>query len=106
MKIEHEEKKKIFESHLAELIEHVEANLHKDPKSEFGLSMGARVIALIETLKGTQFESERLKIWEMGLEMIKNDAMSPEIITWIEEAMDVYLRSSVDAALANMKIKL
>jgi hypothetical protein len=106
MKIEHEEKKKIFESHLAELIKHVQVNIHEDPKSEFGISMGARVVAVIETLKGTQFESDRLMIWENGLKMIKNDAMSPEIITWIEEAMDAYLRSSLDAALANMKIKL
>lgn len=106
MKSEYEEKKKIFDKSLNELIGHISKNIHKDPKSEFGISMGECVMALIETLEGPQFESERLEIWGKGLKMIKNDAMSPEIITWIEEAMDAYCRSSVDVALANKKIKL
>ncbi len=100
MKNEYEEKKKIFESHLTELINHVEERLHEDPKSEFGKSMGARIIALIETLNGTQFDSARLEIWEKGVGTMQVNTMSPEIVIWLESAMDAHWRSNIDVVLA------
>lgn len=99
MRIEHEEKKKIFESHLTELITQVKENLHEDPKSKFGMSMGANVIGLIDTLAGEEFEATRMGIWEKGLGVTQINAMSPEIITWIETAMDAYWRNNIDLVL-------
>ena len=100
MKIEHEEKKKIFESHLTELVTQVKENLHEDPKSKFGISMGANVIALINTLTGDAFEVTRMSIWEKGLGVTQINSMSPEITTWIETAMDAYWRNNIEFVLA------
>ena len=89
-----------FDRNINELVRYIATNLHEDPKSEFGISMGQRIVELIETLKGAELESVRLEIWKKGLGILQISDMSPEIMIWIEKAMDAFWRSNIDAVLA------
>jgi hypothetical protein len=96
-------KKIVFDKNIKELIEYITANLHEDPKSEFGISMGQRIVELIETLKGSELDSVRLEIWKKGLGILQISGMSPEIIVWVENAMDAFWRSNIDVVLAKLE---
>jgi hypothetical protein len=99
MKIEREEKKKIFESHLNELVKDIEINLNEDPISDFGISKGAHIIELIDSLKGNELDAIRMTIWEKGFNAIKNNPMSPEVVAWVEKATDAYWRKHIESII-------
>ena len=92
-----------FDKNINELVEYIATNLHENPKSEFGISMGQRIVELIETLKDEGLDSLRLEIWEKGLGILQISAMSPQIIIWMESAMDAHWRSKIDVVLAKNK---
>ena len=102
-----EAKQKFTEKWLG-LIEQVRSNLDKDPKSEFGNQMAKQIMDLVGGLYGKEYANLRHSIWEKGFKKGKMDgdrALEPEMVAWLDSAMDHYYRSRIYQLLAQVEEK-
>lgn len=93
-----------FKKERADLMTQVEANLDKDPGSDFGIALAKKWMTMINGLYGKEFAGLRNIIWEKaykGGEM--NDpeyALPPQIVDWLDRATKAYYTNSIYSLLA------
>jgi DNA-binding transcriptional MerR regulator len=103
-----ESERRSFEQNWAELIEHIAANLDKDPTSEFGISIGEQVMKLINKLYGREHAVLRKSIWEKGFKPGKMEGehqLPPEIVNWMDKAFGAYWRHLLYGVLNKVGIE-
>jgi DNA-binding transcriptional MerR regulator len=101
-----EDKEKFTQKWLG-MIHQIRSNLDKDPKSEFGGMMAKQIMDLIGGLYGKENANLRHSIWEKGFKKGKMDgdrALEPEIVHWLDIAMDHYYRERIYHILAQVEI--
>lgn len=103
-----ESDKVAFEKAWKELIAEIEQNIDKDPKSDLGIQIGRRCMEMVNNLYGKKHVNLRLSIWEKGYkenQMDPEHALSPEIVQWLDSAIDTYYRSRIYGILAQVNSK-
>jgi len=89
------EEQKETENSWKELVAEVQANLHKDPKSDLGIRIGKRCMDWVNQLYGKQYTALRNAIWEKGFKgghIGAEHHVSPEIVAWLDLATEAYYR--------------
>lgn len=102
------EQKAAFEQNWAALIGQIGMNLDKDPIGEIGISLSKRCMELVNSLYGKKHAGLRSSIWEKGFKTGKIDgenALSPEIVNWLDRAMDAYYRNQIYSILDEVGTK-
>jgi hypothetical protein len=92
------EDKKNFDATWANLVAKIKSNLAVDPTNEFGSSMAKQVMELINGLYGQENANLRHSIWHKGYKTGQMDgehSLDPEIIVWLDKAMDAYYRKRI-----------
>ena len=101
------EAKEAFTQKWLGLIAQTRSNLDKDPKSEFGSMMAKDIMDLVGKLYGKENANLRHTIWEKGFKKGKMDgdrALEPEIVEWMDIAIDHYYRERIYAILAQVEV--
>ncbi len=97
-----ENEKQAFENSWASLINQIKSNFDQDPKSEFGLNIAKQAMDLINGLYGKENANLKHSIWNKGFKKGKMDAdhkLKPEIVAWLDKAIDTYYRSRIYSIL-------
>lgn len=92
----------LFTENWLALVNEVKANLNSDPKSDFGLRISKQIMDLVGGLYGKENANLRHSIWEKGFKKGKMDgdrALAPEIVAWLDKAIDNYYRERIYALL-------
>ncbi|WP_058441734.1 MerR family transcriptional regulator [Legionella brunensis] len=92
------EQKASFEKGWANLVEEIRNNLDSDPKSTIGIKLGEKCILLINGLYGRKYAHLRTKKFEKGFgegKGLEETGLTPEIVSWLEKAMDAYWRGRI-----------
>ncbi len=100
--------KKAFEKAWADLIAEIGRNIDKDPKSDFGIAIGQRCMEMINKLYGKNHANLKHAIWEKGYkgnQMDPENAISPDIVQWLDKAIDTYYRNRIYGILAQVNSK-
>lgn len=98
--------KKAFEKSWADLIAEIGRNIDNDPKSELGIRIGFQCMDMINNLYGKQHANLKHTIWEKGYkgnQMDPEHALAPEIVQWLDKAIDTYYRSRIYAILSQVQ---
>lgn len=76
-----------------DIISTVNGNLNKDPTSDFGMTVGKRLVDWAIGFYGKKHAKLRTVIWEKGLkqgQIDHEDTLSPESFAWLDKARVVY----------------
>lgn len=101
-----EGEKKSFEDAWAELVEEAKSSLGKDPKSELGIGIAKRVMDLVNGLYGKEHANLKHSVWEKGFkkgQMEGGHFLAPEIVDWLDQAIDAYYRGRIYGLLDQAK---
>lgn len=77
------------------LIADVQKNLAEDPRSDIGIEIGKRCMDWVNKVYGKDFIILRNAIWEKGFKgghLTEEMHISPEVIQWLDKAIDSYHR--------------
>jgi len=99
------EQKATFEKNWYSLVEEIKNNLKRDPKSEIGIHLGKKCMLLINGLYGKKYAHLRTKKFEKGFaegKGLEETGLTPEIVSWLEQAMDSYWRQRIYDILAQV----
>ncbi|MGD0466012.1 MAG: MerR family transcriptional regulator [Gammaproteobacteria bacterium] len=102
-----EKDEKAFKKTWGDLVDQVNANLDKDPKSEFGVETAKRCMDLINGLYGKEYANLKHSIWENGFkkgQMDKDHFVTPEVVAWLDKAIDNYYRERIYSILDQVTI--
>ncbi len=100
------EQKANFEKGWFMLVEEVKQNLHVNPLSEKGIKLAKKWMEWVNNLYGKKYAHLRTKKFEKGFgegKGLDQHGLTPEIISWIEQAMDAYWRQRVMNVLAHVE---
>lgn len=92
------EKKAMFEQSWLELVKEVEKNLHEDPTSKTGIILAEKWMCWTNNLYGKKYAHLRTKKFEKGFgegKGLGKHGLTPEIIKWMEKAMDAYWKERI-----------
>lgn len=92
------EQKATFERNWAKLVAEIKSNLGNDPKSAVGITLGEKCMTLINGLYGKKYAHLRTKKFEKGFgegKGLEETGLTPEIVSWLEKAMDAYWRDRI-----------
>ena len=95
--------KALFVKNWQNLIEEIKQNQTINPKSEIGINLGKKCIELINGLYGKKYAHLRTKKFEQGFgkgKGLDEVGMTPEIVSWLEQALDAYWRERIYSLLA------
>lgn len=95
--------KESFEQNWANLVAQISSNLDTEPSSDFGIALGQRCMELVNDLYGKKHAALRSSIWEKGYksgQMDEEHALSLDVVTWLDRAIDAYYRGRVYTILA------
>ena len=84
-----------FEKNWAALVAEIEKNVSKDPKSDLGIAIGEKCMTLINGVYGKKYAYLRTIKFEKGYgegKGLDEVGMNPETISWLDKAIDSYLR--------------
>jgi DNA-binding transcriptional MerR regulator len=76
----------------------VNANLDKDPSSDFGIALGKRCMDCVNDFYGRKYVSLRNSIWEKGFKnglVDHENPLSQESFAWLDKAISSYYRSRI-----------
>ncbi len=93
-----EEGKKDFSQKWVDLVAETSRNLDKDPRSNLGAKIAKELMDWVCTLYGKEHANLRRALWEKGFKTGKADgvhAMDPQIVIWMDEAIDHYYRGRI-----------
>ena len=96
------EKKAAFEKNWDDLVAEMKRNLDKDPTSELGITIGKKCMDWINGVYGRKYAHLRTKKFEKGFaegKGLEETGLTPEIVCWMEKAMDTYLRDRIQEIL-------
>jgi DNA-binding transcriptional MerR regulator len=99
--------RELFTASWLALVNEVKANLKSDPKSDEGLRLAKQIMALVSGLYGKENANLRHSIWEKGFKKGKMDgdrALAPEVVEWIDKAIDNYYRERIYALLDQIEL--
>jgi len=100
-----EEDKARFENNWFELVNKIKLNLSNDPRSEIGITLGQQCMEMVNGLYGKENYNLRRKIWENGFQkgkQLDDHALTPEIVAWLDKAIDAYWRGLIYGTLAKV----
>lgn len=95
-----------IENEWQNLINEVNANLHKDPKSQFGIEIGKRAMDWVNHYYGKEHIALRNAIWEKGFkegQIDQDHVLSQETFTWLDNAITAYYLGRISAILNQIK---
>jgi DNA-binding transcriptional MerR regulator len=96
------DQKAAFEKTWANLVSEIRRNLNNDPKSEIGIDIGGRCMQWINGVYGKKYAHLRTKKFEQGFaegKGLDEVGLTPEIVSWMDKAMDAYWRDRIYAIL-------
>lgn len=99
------EQKAEFEKNWSDLVSEISSNLHHDPKSDIGIHLGKKCMLLINGLYGKKYAHLRTKKFEKGFaegKGLEETGLTPELVSWLEKAMDAYWRERIYDVLAKV----
>lgn len=102
------EEKKDFEKNWAKLVREIKAHLDQDPKGDFGIKMAKQVMHMINGLYGKEHANLKHSIWVKGFrkgQMDEEHLLTPEIVQWLDIAMDTYYRGRIYTLLDQAELK-
>jgi len=88
------------------VVKEVNANLDKDPASEFGIKLGKRCMDWVNTYYGKNHASLRNIIWEKGLkegQLEDESNLSAKSGAWLDQAIAAYYKSRILSILNQVK---
>ncbi|ARG97699.1 MerR family transcriptional regulator [Legionella micdadei] len=92
------EQKTAFENNWRQLVEEFKNNLQKDPYSELGIKLGKKLMDWVNGVYGKKYAHLRTKKFEKGFgegRGLEGTGLTPEIVSWMEKAMDAYWRDRI-----------
>lgn len=92
------EKKAEFEKNWANLVSEISNNLDNDPKSAIGIDIGEKCMLWVNQVYGKKYAHLRTKKFEKGFgegRGLKEVGLTPEIVSWMDKAMDAYWRGRI-----------
>lgn len=102
------EQKMEFEKSWANLVSEISDNLEQDPQSTVGITLGKKSMQWINGVYGKKYAHLRTKIFEQGLgegKGLKSLGLTPEIVSWMDKAMDAYWRNRVYSILEKVGLE-
>lgn len=87
-----------FDKSWFNLIEKIKTSLNTNPKSAKGIALGKECMELINGLYGKKYAHLRTKLFEKGFgegKGLQETGLSPEIVAWLDQAMDAYWRDRI-----------
>ncbi len=99
------EQKEMFEKSWFELVEKFKSSLHENPNSETGIHLGKKLMDWVNNLYGEKYAHLRTKKFEQGFaegKGLEQHGLTPEIVAWMDKAMDAYLKQRAYAILDNV----
>lgn len=99
--------RELFTEKWLDLITQVKANLDKDPKNDVGLRLAKQIMDLVGGLYGKENANLRHSIWEKGFKKGKMEgdrALAPEVVEWLDKAIDHYYRERIYALLDQVEL--
>lgn len=97
-----QESKTKFEKSWQALVLEVQGNLDQDPKSDLGIDLGKRLMEWVNSVYGKKYAHLRTKKFEKGFgegKGLEETGMTPEIVAWMDQAMDAYWRDRIYSLL-------
>ncbi len=92
-----------FENKWNALIEEIRNNLSEDPASKKGILLGEKMMQWVNNVYGKKYAHLRTKKFEKGFgegKGLEEVGFTPEIVSWIDKAMDAYWRERIYTVLA------
>ena len=99
---ERDTEKQSFENTWNNLIEKIKLNLNNDPKSEFGIRIAKQIMDSVNGFYGKENAELKHAVWEKGFKGGNSD-LAPEVVTWLDAAIDNYYRSRIYKILDRWK---
>lgn len=99
------EQKAAFEKNWYNLVDELKNNLQHNPRSEIGMKLGEKCMLLINGLYGKKYAHLRTKKFEKGFaegKGLQEVGLTPQLVSWLEEAMDAYWRQRIYSILAQV----
>lgn len=99
------ERRALFEKNWSTLVEEIRDNLKQDPTSAIGIELGKKCMQLINSLYGKKYAHLRTKKFEQGFgegKGLKETGLTPEIVSWLKQAMDSYWKQRIYNILAQV----
>lgn len=87
------EDKELFEKNWFKLVDEFKQNIHEDPCSEIGVSLGKKLMDWVNNLYGKKYAHLRTKKFEKGFaegKGLEQHGLTPEIVAWMDKAVDTY----------------
>ena len=81
-----------------DLVKDIEANLDKDPTSDFGVSMGKRCMDWVNALFSKEHAPLRKSLWDKGFKGGYTD-VPPKVVAWLDKATSEYHKRRIYALL-------
>ena len=94
-----------FETSWHNLVDETSANLSNDPCSPVGIELGKKLMDWVNHLYGKKYAHLRTKKFEKGFgegKGLQEVGLTPEIVAWMDKAMDAYLRNRIYSILAKV----
>lgn len=92
------EQKAVFEKNWVNLVEEVKSHLNENPQSETGIHLGKKFMDWVNGVYGKKYAHLRTKKFEKGFgegKGLEETGLTPEIVSWIDKAMDAYWRDRI-----------
>lgn len=99
------EQQAAFEKSWSNLLEEVNNNLSKDPMSAIGVELGEKMMQWVNGVYGKKYAHLRTKKFEKGFSEgkgLEEVSLTPEIVSWLDKAMDAYWRQRIYNILAQV----
>ncbi len=103
-----EKEQKTLQQGWEDIVNLVNANLDKNPGSEFGINLGKRCMTWVNTYYGKNHAALRNAIWEKGLKTGKMDegiSLSQESFEWLDKAINAYFCNRVKTVFDQIETK-
>ncbi|HSW69503.1 MAG TPA: MerR family transcriptional regulator, partial [Gammaproteobacteria bacterium] len=103
-----EKEQKALQQGWEDIVNLVNANLDKNPGSEFGINLGNRCMAWVNAYYGKNHAALRNAIWEKGLKTGKIDegvSLSQESFEWLDKAISAYFCERVKTVFDQIETK-
>lgn len=84
------------------LIKQISENLQIDPTSAQGDQISQNLVNMLDEKYGEEYAALKYAVWEKGLKQAKvegNHLFTPEVVAWIDKALDAYWRKRIYALL-------
>lgn len=99
------EQKAAFENSWVQLVDEVKSNLKQAPDSKTGVFLGKKIMDWVNGVYGKKYAHLRTKKFEQGFgegKGLDDVGLTPEVVVWMDKAMDAYWRERIYGILAQV----